>query len=208
MMIKRWRIRFSVAMLALLAACSVSDSQNLSEGVRGDESADTLYVAPEQVDCTGVAPQRCLQVRKPSESEWSYFYDAIHGFEFEPGYYWTLEVRYTHIENPPADGSSIRVDLIRVLEQTPAGESTEDIEVSSVLTQCNTSGQDEHCLRIRPIGLQAWSTWPGGIEGYSHTAGVATQLRVKNLPWGDLPRQHDAPPFRRVLVSLLASYTS
>ena len=80
----------------------------------------TLYVGPEQVDCVGVASQKCLLVRESTEIDYSYFYSTIEGFDYEPGYNYELLVEKTPIDNPPADSSSIRWTLIEVVEQTPA----------------------------------------------------------------------------------------
>ncbi|MEV0332784.1 DUF4377 domain-containing protein [Nocardia sp. NPDC050717] len=87
-----------------------------------DATDDTvrMYVAPEQADCVGVAPMRCLQVRYTPEEQWQLFYDSITGFTYEPGYLYELTVRVTPVENPPADHSSQRYDLVTVDAKTPA----------------------------------------------------------------------------------------
>jgi len=46
--------------------------------------------------------------------------DFIEGFEFEWGYYYTLEVKKTKLAQPPSDGSSIECELIRILSKQPA----------------------------------------------------------------------------------------
>lgn len=45
-------------------------------------------------------------------------YDPIEGFEYEQGYEYVIEVKIEHIENPPADGSSLKYSLIRVISKT------------------------------------------------------------------------------------------
>lgn len=89
-------------------------------GVTDDTAAGskTLFVGPELVDCVGVAPQKCLQVRESESEDWTLFYGQIIGFEFEPGYAYELRVSETEIENPPADGSSIEVTLVEIVSQT------------------------------------------------------------------------------------------
>ena len=80
----------------------------------------TLYVGPNLVDCVGVAPQKCMLVRKEDEQDFTYLYFGIDGFDYEPGYNYKLRVRKTPIENPPCDGSSIQWTLVEQLEKTPA----------------------------------------------------------------------------------------
>ncbi|MGB7337850.1 MAG: DUF4377 domain-containing protein [Phototrophicaceae bacterium] len=79
-----------------------------------------IHVAPITQPCVGVAPQDCLVVRFEEEDYLSFFYDAIEGFDFEAGYEYTLSVRITEIDNPPADASSLQYELIDVLQQFPA----------------------------------------------------------------------------------------
>ena len=76
-----------------------------------------LYVAPTTVECKGMVPQRCLLIRERPDQEWSYFYHAIEGFTYEPGYHYTLEVLRERIPNPPADGSSHEYRLVRVVSR-------------------------------------------------------------------------------------------
>ena len=77
----------------------------------------TLYIGPEKVECVGVAPMECYQVKETPESEWQLFYSEIEGFTWEPGYTYELRVAVHTVENPPADGSSLRYELIEVVDK-------------------------------------------------------------------------------------------
>jgi heat shock protein HslJ len=79
----------------------------------------TMYVGSELVDCTGVAPQQCMQVRTSPDEDWSLFYDQIEGFAFEPGYEYELLVAVSEVPNPPADASRLRYELVELVSQTP-----------------------------------------------------------------------------------------
>ncbi len=92
----------------------------------GSETEElTLYIAPERVDCVGVAPQQCLQVKESAADEYELFYQGIDGFVFVPGYLYELRVQRMERENPPADASRYLYSLIEVVSRTPAysGES-------------------------------------------------------------------------------------
>jgi len=80
-----------------------------------DSSADakTFIVASQTVDCTGVAPMKCLQVKEKESESWQNFYSNIEGFTYEPGYEYILKVKTEKIANPPADASSIKYTLIK-----------------------------------------------------------------------------------------------
>ena len=78
-----------------------------------------IEVAPTLVDCVGVAPMQCMQYRKVGETEWSNHYFGIEGFEYQPDYLYVLEIKQTPVLNPPADASSLRWELVQVVEKHP-----------------------------------------------------------------------------------------
>jgi len=76
-----------------------------------------LYVDSKLVDCVGVAPQQCMLIKENQDTEWEMFYDNIHGFDYQEGIQYKLHVMISQVENPPADGSSLKYELIEILEQ-------------------------------------------------------------------------------------------
>lgn len=97
---------------ALLTACSL---------VTGTEHhRQTLYVAPYTRTCHGMYEMQCMLVKEDPDADWSFFYDGIQGFTYEPGFTYVLQIGWREIPNPPADGSSRAYWLIRQVEKTPA----------------------------------------------------------------------------------------
>jgi heat shock protein HslJ len=90
----------------------------------GGPAEKTIYVGPYQVDCVGVAPQRCLLVKEDPKDDWTFFYDQIEGFEYEPGYEYELRIMEEKVKDPPADASSIRWILLEVLGKERSLEGT------------------------------------------------------------------------------------
>ena len=115
-----------VVFIAMLAFAVAPVAQAGTRVAAGDDpvvtgrSIVTLYVAPKLVDCVGVVPQKCMLVREKGEQKFTYFYDTIEGFDYEPGYKYKLRVRKTPIANPPMDASSIKWTLVKQLSKTPA----------------------------------------------------------------------------------------
>jgi uncharacterized lipoprotein NlpE involved in copper resistance len=62
---------------------------------------------------------QCLQIRKDENEAWQYFYSQIHGFDFEPGYLYKLEVQEEKLDPSqlPQDVSSIKYTMVSVLEK-------------------------------------------------------------------------------------------
>jgi heat shock protein HslJ len=83
------------------------------------QNEKTIYVGPNLVNCVGVAPQKCMQIKEDPEDDWKYFYDQIEGFNYEEGYLYQIKVAGETIANAPADSSTIRYKLVEIIDQTP-----------------------------------------------------------------------------------------
>lgn len=112
-----------IAAVALVLVGFVVCSRDTAPPVEAAASAGvekTLFIASERKPCTGVAPMECLQVRESPDLPWQYFYSEIEGFTFEPGFDYELRVREEKVANPPADGSSLRWTLVKVVSKRAA----------------------------------------------------------------------------------------
>ncbi|WP_175882943.1 DUF4377 domain-containing protein [Burkholderia sp. BCC0044] len=122
-MIHKTRTLLGAAVIAggmLVAGCqtdAAATAPNATRAADGKPVTKTVYVAPQSARCTGVAPMECLQVRSSPSEPWSLWYAGIEGFPYQPGYLYTLEVDEYRVAQPPADGSSIRWVLKRVVER-------------------------------------------------------------------------------------------
>lgn len=92
----------------LFVACSSANS-----GI----TTQTLFVGAEQVDCVGVALQKCLLVKENANDDYTFFYDDIEDFEWEEGYEYELLVEVTEIDNSPADDSTLMYKLSEVVSK-------------------------------------------------------------------------------------------
>ena len=61
--------------------------------------------------------------RSAADQPWQYFYSEIEGFTHEPGFDYELRVREEKVANPPADGSSLRRTLVRVVSKRAAASA-------------------------------------------------------------------------------------
>ncbi len=78
----------------------------------------TYIVSAETRPCTGVVPKDCLLIKtNKNDAEWQNFYSQIEGFTYEKGYEYQLLVKETKIAHPPADASSVRYTLIKLLSK-------------------------------------------------------------------------------------------
>lgn len=82
------------------------------------------FVADRTADCTGVAPQKCLVVRRTDSTDWSYFYGSIRGFRFRDGFTQKIRVLITPRRNAPPDASAFEYRLLRTVSRSRTDGNT------------------------------------------------------------------------------------
>ena len=83
-------------------------------------SESTLFwVNSSKIDCVGVGPMQCLQIKRTENGAWENFYDRIEGFDFEPGFIYQIELKIDELnENPlPADKSNLKYTLVKTISK-------------------------------------------------------------------------------------------
>lgn len=80
---------------------------------------EVFSINSSKVDCVGVGPMKCLQIKRTENGSWQNFYERIEGFDYEPGYIYSLEVAVDTLpkENLPADKSMLNYRLLKVLSK-------------------------------------------------------------------------------------------
>ncbi|AOW19690.1 DUF4377 domain-containing protein [Urechidicola croceus] len=87
--------------------------------------------------CTGVSENSsCLLVQindSIGSDNWDLFYfeNSIQGFNYEPGFIYDLSVKVIPISNPPADGSSLKYELLEIFSKI--ADSTESCQTEVVI---------------------------------------------------------------------------
>lgn len=126
---------------ALGDAPGVTDDQNTTQVEESENAMDkTIYVGAQWVDCMGVGPMKCLQVKDTPAGKWQLFYDQIEGFTFEPGFEYVLRVKQEQLQNVPADASSLKWTLVDVIGRTPAAVRVTPEETEWQLQAIVTNG--------------------------------------------------------------------
>ena len=100
-----------VPFMLFLAGCTVSERETSSDDAVDAKEVMEVTVAPQKVDCHGVAPMKCLVV------DGSLFYNTIQGFDFVEGYEYTLKIKRTQRfteSNAPADASLYEYELLEI----------------------------------------------------------------------------------------------
>ena len=115
----------------------------------GDATVRTYEVAAHKGTCYGLFATLCLQVREPGDTEFQNLFETPSGFDYEWGFDYVIEVEEHDVENPPADGSSIRRVLREVLSKVPvASGSTFELTLGG--GGLRPLGQDRYSLFAGP----------------------------------------------------------
>ncbi|WP_300440901.1 DUF4377 domain-containing protein [Christiangramia sp.] len=122
------------AMIMIVGLLSFFSTNSCSiEGEENDETMVNMQINHFKQTAFGVEPQLVLLVKEGDEiegGEWNYFYDDIDGFEFKPGYLYDIMVSKERIENPPADASSFKYKLEKIISKEAVGsDETFDIRL-------------------------------------------------------------------------------
>lgn len=98
------------------------------------KDTEKITVASQQGDCVGVAPMKCLLVKKDGQTDWEFFYNNIEGFSYEPGYEYVLEVKADKVENPAADQSSLKYTLVKeISKEQKTSENLPAVEIDEIV---------------------------------------------------------------------------
>lgn len=146
----------------------------------------TIFVAPQKVECVGVAPQECFLIRENPEEDWQFWYDSIEGFDFVPGFMYELKVDEVTNENPPADSSSVSLELVEIINQEPVAIKT--IYIGPERVECEGEGP-QLCYQYKEDPDGDWLLYYNEIEGFEYESGYIYELlvaetQVENPPAG------------------------
>ena len=177
------RAQVHVTIVAALAVGACGGSVAELEVATGDPNRWT--VGPELVECEGVVVQDCMLVRSETDLHWQLEYDPIEGFTFEEGVTSIIDVEQTDIENPPADGPSVRTELVQVVEQTDGFDPPpERWLIGPDVVTCHQEGTSvEYRLARRETGV--WDQLSGPIAGFEPDAGNRHDLYIAYPPGGE-----------------------
>lgn len=100
-----------------LSACNAPAPSTPEPSTPKPSAGNEIWnIGSQYQDCVGVAPMKCLQVTKPNGSP-ELFYNSIEGFNYQEGFAYQIEVSSKPVANPPADGSSIKYKLVKIISQ-------------------------------------------------------------------------------------------
>jgi hypothetical protein len=117
---ERYRGRAMLAGVALVTVAAACGGPTTDEGatVRELETIRELEVGPQLEMCEAEGVQPCFVVHWEGDEHPTTLMDRIEGFRHEAGVTTRLRVRIVPIAEPLQDASSVRYELVEVLEES------------------------------------------------------------------------------------------
>ena len=145
-------------------APDVGEPTEPEDAPTGETETVMMWVAGETADCVGVAPQTCLLIKFEEDGEWQFFYDSIAGFEHVVGIEYELLVTKSEVENAPADASTLRYELVEIVNETAvAPESDTSLLEQLIGTDWNLVEWDG--MTILPNAIPTIAFDENGLHG-------------------------------------------
>ena len=173
----------------------------------------TLWVNSAKVDCVGVGPMQCFQIRSNENEPWTNLYQDILGFDFEPGYIYQLKVAIDTLATAtlPADKSSLEYRLVDVLsKQADPLLSLNDIWVATKIIKAEAKSMNSEGNPVLEINTRSMSIL--GSDGCNNYRGKIETLSINKISFGPIMgtkkacRDMDIPNKYSAALSKVKSY--
>lgn len=146
---------------------------------------ETLEIASFKKNCDGVSESQSMQVRKKGQRNWGCFNNTIQGFDYKPGYKYTVEVQKETIGpmKIPGDSTTFRYTLLKQIRKQK--ESTINLHDIWIVKSINKTPITEAQIRLE---IQLASSKILGNDSCNDFFGTIEQVNDSNLQFGLLGR--------------------
>jgi heat shock protein HslJ len=146
----------------------------------------TMFINSYKVDCVGVGPMQCLQIKYAESEDWSYFYDGIDGFDFEPGYIYQIDVSVDTLDTAtlPADKSNLKYSLLNIVSKRR--DMTYRLNDIWVVTHMMNKKLDKTSLRLPQLEFSLKNKKVIGTDGCNNVRGSIRLITDTELEFGPM----------------------
>ena len=93
---------------------------SLTVGCGWDEHIETIIIGPYRTECPSFSGSDCYLEFNEERQRWEFFYEGIQGFDFEPGYIYTLKVRLEDRGTEIQDVGRYAYHLVEIISKEEA----------------------------------------------------------------------------------------
>ncbi len=182
-------MRFKIIIiLTLILLVSMASCKNTPE-------IQTIWINSAKVDCVGVGPMQCMQIKLSSDAPWTNLYQEIEGFTYEPGYIYQVSVEAISLDpkKVPADASSIRYSLKKIISKKPDNLLLlNDIWVLTNIESTNLKGNKDESLPYIELNTRQMTVL--GSDGCNNLRGSIKQVNDSTIIFGPIMATKKACP--------------
>ena len=114
------KLTLPITLIFLTLSIGCSRDEIIKDIPSTDENIQTLIIGPYTETCFGPFEQQCYLEFNEESQEWEFFYESIQGFDFEPGYIYTLKVRLEEREEGIQDVGRYAYHLVEIISKEEA----------------------------------------------------------------------------------------
>ena len=118
-------------LLCLSIGCERTNTIDTLIAPSKGDTEEILIIGPYTETCQGFIEQTCFLELNEETQEWELFYESIQGFDYEPGYIWTLKVRLEDRGLEIQDIGRYAYHLVEVVSQKEASSDSLSIALRS-----------------------------------------------------------------------------
>ena len=109
----------TLILLSLTIGC---DQKTVVESLigSGEDNIEILIIGPYKTKCVGAFEQECYLEFNEETQKWEFFYEWIKGFDYEPGFIYTLLVSLHKRDERIADVGPYEYRLVEILDKEAA----------------------------------------------------------------------------------------
>ena len=104
----------------ILSALTIGCDRAGSVITPDEKNIEIITIGPYTETCQGLIEQQCYLEFNEERQRWEFFYEGIQGFEFEPGFIWTLKVSLHEREEGIQDVGRYEYRLVEILDKEAA----------------------------------------------------------------------------------------
>ena len=155
---------------------------------KSDMKTETAFfwINSSKIDCVGVGPMQCLQIKRSETGAWENFYDRIEGFDFEPGFIYHIELTIDELnENTsPADKSKLKYTLVNTISK----ERDKKYFLNDIwaVTRVGELTIDKSTLQIPQLEISIKSMQIMGNDGCNNFRGSIEILNESMMKFGPI----------------------
>jgi len=155
---------------------------------KSDMKTETAFfwINSSKIDCAGVGPMQCLQIKRSETGAWENFYDRIEGFDFEPGFIYHIELTIDELnENTsPADKSKLKYTLVKTISK----ERDKKYFLNDIwaVTRIGELTIDKSTLQIPQLEISIKSMQIMGNDGCNNFRGSIEILNESMMKFGPI----------------------